>query len=73
MYGTDWCHYCKEQKKLFGKSFKFADYINCDKNKEVCLIEGVKGYPTWKINGESYPGVQNLETLANLTGCNLNE
>jgi len=73
MYGTDWCQYCKEQKKLFGKSFKLVDYINCDKNKETCLIEGVTRYPNWKINRTSYLGVQSFETLSELTGCNLNK
>ena len=71
MYGTEWCSHCQNQKKLFGKSFKFVDYIDCDKNKDVCLSAGIKGYPTWKINGESYPGEQSLERLAQLSGCEL--
>ena len=70
-YGTDWCGYCKQQKALFGKSFKYVDYVNCDYNKDECILEGVTGYPTWKINGESYSGVQSFERLSQLTGCEL--
>lgn len=71
MYGTDWCSHCLNQKKLFGSSFKYINYINCDKNRETCLIEGIAGYPTWKINEKSYQGEQTLENFAQITGCEL--
>lgn len=71
MYGTDWCGYCKKQKELFGDSFQYIDYIDCDKNRQECLDAGVKGYPTWKINEQNYPGLQSLERLAELTECGL--
>lgn len=71
MYGTEWCSHCKEQKKRFGSSFEFVDYVDCDKNKDTCNAEGISGYPTWKINGESYPGTQQLTRLGELTGCEL--
>lgn len=69
MYGTEWCPHCQSQKKMFGKSFKYIDYVDCDRNSKVCSAEKITGYPTWKINGESYPGVQQLERLASLSGC----
>jgi len=69
MYGTEWCPHCQNQKEMFGKSFKFVNYIDCDKNRETCLIKGIQGYPTWKINDESYTGTQQLETLSEITGC----
>ena len=71
MYGTDWCSHCQNQKKLFGKSFKQIDFIDCDRNRSECLSAGIEGYPTWKINGESYPGEQSLERLSSLSGCEL--
>ena len=71
-YGTDWCGYCKQQKDLFGNSFDYVNYVNCDYNGDECVVAGVGGYPTWKINGELYPGVQSLERLSQLTGCKLN-
>ncbi len=71
MYGTDWCHFCQSQKKMFGKSFKYIDYINCDKNRPECNLAGVKGYPTWMIDNKTYSGVQQLESLAILSECDL--
>ena len=71
MYGTDWCKYCQNQKEIFGKSFQYVTYINCDKSKYACDSVGVTGYPTWIINEESYGGTQQLNKLAQLTGCGL--
>ena len=71
MHGTDWCPACAQQKELFGASFKKVNYVNCDFESEVCLRARIQSYPTWIINGQSYPGVQPLETLASLTGCRL--
>ena len=71
MYGTEWCSHCKDQKNLFGEDFKKVNYVNCDYDKASCDAAGVEGYPTWVINGASYPGAQSLERLAELTGCEL--
>ena len=71
MYGTGWCSYCQKQKDSFGNSFKYVDFVDCDKDKQECLSAGVQGYPTWNINGENYPGLQSLERLAQLSGCEL--
>ncbi len=73
MYGTEWCSHCKAQKAMFGKSFEFVNYVDCDKDKSACVINGVRGYPTWKINEKLYPGEQKLERLAALSGCELIE
>lgn len=71
MYGTGWCSYCQKQKDLFGSSFKYVDFRDCDKNKQECQSAEVTGYPTWKINGENYPGLQQLGRLAQISGCEL--
>ena len=71
IYGTDWCSFCKQQKDMFGKSFKYVNYVNCDFNKDECSSEGIQGYPTWKIDGEAYSGVQQFQRLSALTGCEL--
>ena len=44
-----------------------------DKEKDICILNGVKGYPTWIIGNESYPGTQSLEILSRLTKCELNK
>ena len=71
MYGTDWCKYCQNQKEIFGKSFQYVTYINCDNSKFACDEAGVTGYPLWVIDGKSYGGVQQLYKLAQLTSCSL--
>lgn len=73
MFGTEWCSHCKNQKKAFGKSFDYIDYVDCDKYRDECLRNGVKSYPTWKINGSNYIGEQNFYRLSTLSGCEINE
>ena len=71
MYGTDWCPHCKNQKALFGNSFQYVDYVNCEINKVACQKAGVRGYPTWIIKGESFSGTQGLATLSVKSGCEM--
>jgi glutaredoxin len=71
MYGTQWCSHCRNQKAMFGDSFKYIIYSDCDTNKEACEIAGVNSYPTWIINNNKYTGEQDLSKLASLTGCEL--
>jgi len=71
MYGTEWCSHCQNQKKMFGKSFMYVDYVDCDEDRDECLKQGIKGYPTWIIDGEKYSGEQPLQRLASLTDCKL--
>jgi hypothetical protein len=71
MYGTSWCKFCNKQKEMFGKSFKYVNFIDCDANKALCLTENIKSYPTWIINGTNYVGKKPLNYLASLTNCSL--
>ena len=67
MYGTEWCGHCKNNKKLFGDAFQYVNFIDCDEQRQVCSDAGIRGYPTWEVNGKLYPGEQSLERLAALT------
>ena len=69
MYGTEWCPHCAAQKEMFGSSFQYVNYVDCDKNRQACTNAGVKGYPTWQIGGANYEGSQKLYDLAKNTGC----
>jgi glutaredoxin len=69
MYGTDWCSHCQQQKELFGESFKYINYIECEQNKAKCDEANIEGYPTWIINNQKYPGVQSLDQLKKMGGC----
>ena len=73
MYGTNWCSHCQNQKSEFGGSFNYINYVDCDKQRDQCVMAGIKGYPTWEVNGELFPGEQRLERLASLTGCQFAE
>ena len=67
MYGTEWCSHCKNQKKLFGSSFQYINYVDCDWEGDDCNAADIRGFPTWNIDGQNYPGEQSLERLAQLT------
>ena len=71
MYGADLCGHCANQKRMFGESFQYITYIECTQSQEICISEGIRGYPTWKYNGQSYPGEKTLQALSDLSGCDL--
>ena len=71
MYGAEWCGHCKQQKELFGNSFKYVSYVECPQNQNLCDQMGIEGYPTWVINGQKYPGLHSIDDLKQLTGCSL--
>lgn len=75
MYGASWCPHCQAQKKLFGDSFQYINYVECsnDQNPQAesqqCQDANISGYPTWIINGAQYPGEQTFYDLAKNAGC----
>jgi len=71
MYGTDWCSHCQNQKAMFGSSFEYVDFVDCEISNLVCSNAGIKGYPTWNIEGNNYPGEQSFNRLSELSGCKL--
>jgi len=71
MYGTEWCGHCQEQKSMFGSSFQYIDFVDCDQNRNDCQAAGIRGYPTWIINGKKYEGTQALTTLAGAVSCEI--
>ena len=77
MYGAYWCQHCQEQKSLFGKSWKYIDYIECSLpnrggQNEICNSAGIKSYPTWEFpDGKRIEGVVSLKQISEATGCQL--
>lgn len=72
MYGAYWCQYCAQQKAMFGKSFRYATYIECTEEEQLCNSKNIRTYPTWEINGSrQLVGLQQLSSLATLSGCSL--
>lgn len=78
MYGAYWCPHCKEQKKMFGKSWDYIDYIECSTpdgrgQTEECTQAGITGYPTWGFSdGSRLSGKLPMKTLSTKSGCELN-
>ena len=73
MYGAYWCPHCTRQKAMFGNASADIPYVECDPRGEnpqpqQCRAAGIKGYPTWEINGKQFVGVQSLEELAEVSG-----
>lgn len=72
MYGAIWCSHCQNQKKEFGSSFKYVNYVECPENTKICTEKGIQGFPTWmKEDGTKLEGEQSFEKLAELSGCAL--
>ncbi len=78
MYGAFWCDHCREQKELFGDSFRYMPYVECvekgtRKVTEQCKSLGIRRTPTWIFeNGERVDGkVLSLQELSQKTGCRL--
>jgi glutaredoxin len=72
MYGADWCPHCQEQKKLFGNSFRFIEYVNCETQERQCQINDISSIPVWEVNGQKHLGVLTLQQLSELSSIPLN-
>ncbi len=71
MFGSYKCSHCNEQKKMFGRAFKYIKYVECqgpEANPSLCFARGVQNFPTWEINGKYYQGALSLERLSSLSG-----
>lgn len=73
MYGTNRCSHCQAQKALFGmEAFTKVNFVDCDKETNVCSLAWVEGYPTWKFaDGSTLVGEQTFEALTAAAWCSL--
>lgn len=75
MYGAYWCPHCLNQKKMFGSSFQYINYVECSlPNKagqtEICNKVGIQSYPTWGFkDGRRVEGELTLADLSENSGC----
>ncbi|PZO35998.1 MAG: hypothetical protein DCF19_22605 [Pseudanabaena frigida] len=73
VYTAYWCPHCHDQKERFGKeAVSQLDIVECDlrgvnPQRELCIAKRIRGFPTWEIDGNFYPGNQPLENLARLS------
>ncbi|MFA6131669.1 MAG: thioredoxin domain-containing protein [Patescibacteria group bacterium] len=77
LYGASWCPHCQKQKKAFGESVQYINYIECAADNEsgqaeVCATAGIKGYPTWQfVDGSEILGEATFKQLSEKTLCPL--
>lgn len=77
LYGAEFSEFSREQVDLFGNSFRFLNYVECripgtEEQTPTCISKKIPGYPTWFFgNGEKIGGVQTLERIAEISGCEL--
>lgn len=78
MYGLYWCPHCADQKREFGSSFHYIQYVECASPENpheltaACKAAGVKLFPSWQFgNDPPKEGVLSVEALSEKTGCRL--
>ena len=77
MYGAFWCTHCQNQKKAFGSSWQYVDFVECstpDGKSQMgeCSAAEIKGYPTWDFgNGTRREGEVSFSEIGKLSGCAL--
>jgi|SRR3989338_601697 len=77
MYGTFWCPHCANVKKMFGESFSYVKYVECDPRGDdeqslLCIEKGIENYATFEFNNDSNSwlvGEPSFEELSEKTGC----
>ena len=71
-FGAYWCSHCANQKETLGaQAMKLVPYVECDANganteRDLCTATGVRGYPTWQLDGQLFPGEKTLSELEDL-------
>lgn len=79
MYGAYWCPHCTAQKELFGKSWKYVNYIECSLPNRAgqtteCRDAGIQSYPTWEfVDSSRISGSLSLQQLNEKSDCELGE
>ena len=72
MYGTYWCSHCTDQKKMFGQSFQYINYVECSSEIKKCTDDEIEATPTWIFgDGTRNVGKISLEKISEITGCAL--
>ena len=69
-----WCGHCKKLAPVWADLAAQAGAdvlvakVDATQHPRLAKTYGVKGYPTWDIGGELYPGEKSLDELAELSG-----
>jgi len=63
------CSHCADQRRILGDSESLFNVISIDEHPEVLEQYEITAVPTWIINDNKVTGVQSIEKLKELTGC----
>ncbi len=72
-YGASWCNACQAQKEIFGSAASYLPYVECSPRGQntpqstICLLNKIKSYPTWLINGQRYERILTVEALRKIS------
>lgn len=70
LFSTERCGHCQNQKWMFWPYANLLNNTDCDANKQSCIDNWVKWFPTWiDAQWNQYPGTQSLETLMEISSC----
>lgn len=76
MFGSATCGGCISQKKLFGDSFQYIDYVECQQsipgnNFQLCKEKQISHVPAWIRDDQMIDGFQSIQKLEEFSGCTL--
>ena len=63
------CGHCATQKNMLGEHLNKFTLLSVNEHPELWEQYNLIGVPTWIINEKSYPGVQSITKLKELTNC----
>jgi len=63
------CGHCADQKRMLEPYLNYFTILYIDENPDLWETYDLIGVPTWIIDENTYPGVQQISKLKNLTGC----
>lgn len=69
LYVSSGCSHCINQKDRFGEEVDLLTIVDCFKDTEICVTEGITNVPTWVIDGKRIKGTYSIEELKNMTKC----
>ena len=76
-FGAWWCPHCADQKAIFKDGYKKLPYVECstpdgDGQKNVCVVEDIRSYPTWEFaDGSRVEAVVSATALADEAGVDI--
>ncbi|WP_218079809.1 hypothetical protein [Anthocerotibacter panamensis] len=69
LYSDPTCPANLKQRANFGaQASTLLPLIDCRSQADLCRARGIVAMPTWEIEGQLYPGVRRIHTLAVLSG-----